>query len=108
MRDVTDAVRIATAENKVVRGYHEPHIAHTDRNYGCDRSLAAEAKKKEEERAEKAADAAADKETREVDYVIRCAEFGLAVVAAPPLPDGATDADRERLEDEALAKLYGH
>ena len=35
----------------------------------------------------KAADAAADKETREVDYVIRCAEFGLAVVAAPPLPD---------------------
>ena len=108
LRRVTDATRHATSTNKVVRGWHAPLIAHTDRNYGCDRSLAAEAKKKEEERAEKAADAAADKETREVDYVIRCAEFGLAVVAAPPLPDGATDADRERLEDEALAKLYGH
>ena len=55
-----------------------------------------------------AAVAAADKETREVDYVIRCAEFGLAVVAAPPLPDGATDADREWLESEALKALYGH
>ena len=109
VRDVTDALRCATATNKVVRGYHEPLIAHADRNYTStgDR-LVAEAERKKKESKDEASRVAADKEKREVDFVIRCAEFGLAVVAAPPLPDGATDADRERLEDEALAKLYGH
>ena len=54
------------------------------------------------------ADAAADKETREVDCVVDCALLGLPVVAAPPLPDGATEADRERLLREDLKALYGH
>ena len=47
-----------------------------------------------------------DKE--QAEYVAQCAMLGLAVVAAPPLPDGATEADRERLEDAALEALYGH
>ena len=46
-----------------------------------------------------------DKE--QAEYVAQCAMLGLAVVAAPPLPDGATEADRERLEDAALEALYG-
>ena len=47
------------------------------------------------------------REKEEAEYVAQCAMLGLAVVAAPPLPDGATDADRERLEDAALEALYG-
>ena len=46
-----------------------------------------------------------DKE--QAEYVAQCAMLGLAVVAAPPLPDGAAEADRERLEDAALEALYG-
>jgi len=104
VRHVTDELRCATATNKVVRGWHAPHSTNT---CGKNDDVVGEAKKKEEERAEMAADAVADKERREIDCVIRCAEFGLAVVAAPPLPDGATDEDRERLEDEDLDALYG-
>ena len=48
------------------------------------------------------------REKEAAEYVAQCAMFGLAVVAAPPLPDCATEADRERLEDEALERLYGH
>ena len=61
----------------------------------------------EEERKAKVADAAADKETEAVDRLIRYAEFGLACSPVPPLPDGATDADRERLQREALDAYYG-
>ena len=108
VRRVTDATRHATATNKVVRGYHREHIAQADRNYTSAKDrLDAEAKRIEKERKAKVADAARAKEKKEVDYVIRCAELGLAVVAAPPLPDGATDEDRERLEGQALEALYG-
>ena len=65
------------------------------------------AERDEKELAEKAARAAKNKETEKIGYVIDCALLGLAVVAVPPLPDGATDADRERLEDAALEALYG-
>ena len=45
---------------------------------------------------------------READRKARYEELNMPYTEAPPLPDGATEADRERLEDEALAKLYGH
>ena len=105
VRYVTPATRHATATNKVVRGFHAEDKA-PRKQRARERHATAVAVAEEEEKA-KVADAARDKEKREVDYVIRCAEFGLAVVAAPPLPDGATDADRERLEDAALEALYG-
>ena len=47
------------------------------------------------------------REKEAAEYVAECAMLGLAVVAVPPLPKGATEADRERLEDEALEALYG-
>ena len=47
------------------------------------------------------------REKEEAEYVAECAMLELPVVAAPPLPDGATEADRERLEDEDLDALYG-
>ena len=107
VRDVTDAVRCATATNRVVRGYHRQLIAHADRNWGCDRSHAAEAARDEEERKAKAKLAAQDKETKKADRVIRYAEFGMACSSVPPLPNGATEADRERLQREALEAFYG-
>ena len=47
-----------------------------------------------------------DKE--QAEYVAQCAMLGFAVVAAPPLPDGATEDDRARLEREALNRFYGY
>ena len=38
---------------------------------------------------------------------IRYEELNMPYTEAPPLPDGATEADRERLEREALDRLYG-
>ena len=47
-----------------------------------------------------------DKE--QAEYVAQCAMLGFAVVAAPPLPDGATEEDRARLKREALNRYYGY
>ena len=108
VRRVTPELRCATATNKVVLGYHEPLIAHADRNWGCNRSHAAQAERDEEERKAKAADAVAAKEKEEAVRKARYDMFGLTYSSVPPLPDGATDADLERLMREDLAALYGH
>ena len=107
VRRVTPELRCATATNKVVLGYHEPLIAHADRNWGCNRSHAAQAERDEEERKAKAADAVAAKEKEEAVRKARYEMFGLTYSSVPPLPDGATDADLERLEDEDLEAMYG-
>ena len=104
VRDVTDAVRCATATNKVVRGFHEEKMkAGTYERKTLTERLAGP----EEDLKAKAARAAADKETKKADRVIRYAEFGMACSSVPPLPKGATDADRERLQREALEAFYG-
>ena len=108
VRDVTDAVRCATATNKVVRGYHRERIAQADRNYTSakDRAKAEVDSKKEEEEAKVALAAAA----KEQDMAYRKGQydyFGMTYSSVPPLPDGATDADRERLQREALEAFYG-
>jgi hypothetical protein len=106
VRRVTPATRCATADNKVVRGFHEEK-----KKWGKRKSeremLADKAKRDKEDEEAKVADAAAAKEKTEVDYVISCAEFGMACSSVPPLPKGATEADRERLQREALEAFYG-
>ena len=47
------------------------------------------------------------REKEEAEYVAECAMLELPVVAAPPLPDGATEADRDRFLREDLKALYG-
>ena len=108
VRDVTDAVRCATATNKVVRGYHRQRIAYADRKHSSQKQCRiADAEHEEEERKAKAALAVAAKET---DVAYRQGQydyFGMTYSSVPPLPDGATDADRERLQREALEAFYG-
>ena len=105
VRDVTDAVRCATATNKVVRGFHEEKMkAGTYERKTLTERLAGP---EEEERKAKAARAAEDKETKKAVRKARYEMFGLAYSSVPPLPDGATDADLERLEDEDLEAMYG-
>ena len=55
----------------------------------------------------KAALAVAAKEKEEAVRKARYEMFGLTYSSVPPLPDGATDADLERLEDEDLEAMYG-
>ena len=81
VRDVTDAVRCATATNKVVRGFHEEKMkAGTYERKTLTERLAGP----EEDLKAKAARAAADKETKKADRVIRYAEFGMACSSVPP------------------------
>ena len=47
------------------------------------------------------------REKEEAEYVAECAMLELPVVAAPPLPEGATEADRDRFLREDLKALYG-
>ena len=47
------------------------------------------------------------REKEAAEYVAECAMLELPVVAAPPLPDGATEADRDGLLREDLKALYG-
>ena len=103
VRDVTDAVRCATADNKVVRGFHEEKKKPGPRKTLTERLAGPE----EEERKAKAALAVAAKET---DVAYRQGQydyFGMTYSSVPPLPDGATEADRERLKREALEAFYG-
>ena len=108
VRYVTDATRCATATNKVVRGYHRQRIAYADRKHSSQKQCRiADAEREEEERKAKAALAVAAKET---DVAYRQGQydyFGMTYSSVPPLPDGATDADRERLQREALEAFYG-
>ena len=46
-------------------------------------------------------------EEEEAKRKARYEEAELTYFEAPPLPDGATDADLERLEDEDLEEMYG-
>ena len=46
-------------------------------------------------------------EEEEAKRKARYEEAELTYFEAPPLPDGATEADRERLEDEDLEAMYG-
>ena len=47
------------------------------------------------------------KPKKEADRKAQYDMFGLTYFEAPPLPDGATEADLERLEDEDLEAMYG-
>ena len=46
-------------------------------------------------------------EKEEADRKARYEELNMPYTEAPPLPDGATEADRERLEEEDLEAMYG-
>ena len=106
VRRVTDATRCATATNKVVRGFHEEAKVWR-MTTARERHATAIAVAEEEEEA-KAALAVAAKEKEEAVRKARYEMFGLTYSSVPPLPDGATDADLERLMREDLAALYGH
>ena len=105
VRDVTDATRCATATNKVVRGVHEEKM----RPGTYERKTLTErlAGPEEEERKAKAALAAAAKEQKVAYRKGQYDYFGLKYSSVPPLPKGATEADRERLQREALEAFYG-
>ena len=105
VRYATDATRCATATNKVVRGFHEE--AKVWRKRKAQERADADAKRDEEELKAKAALAVAAKEKEEAVRKARYEMFGLTYSSVPPLPDGATDADLERLEDEDLEAMYG-
>ena len=107
VRYVTPEVRLATATNKVVRGYHRPRITPGTRATKAKDRLVADAERDEKERKAKVALAAAAKEEKEADRKAQYDMFGLTYFEAPPLPDGATEADLERLEDEDLEAMYG-
>ena len=47
------------------------------------------------------------REKEEADRKARYEEAELTYFEVPPLPEGATDADLERLEDEDLEAMYG-
>jgi hypothetical protein len=104
VRHVTDAVRCATAENKVVRGFHAKDKVR--RKTSARERLATAVAVDEEEEEAKAALAATAKKEKEAVRKARYESFGLTYFEAPPLPDGATDADRERLLREDLKALY--